>query len=95
MKVGRDVTHTSRVLEQLREVDDFMSLEQLRDRTGLQMNQVSAALHNLRRNHVVDVVVEPDGRGWWFARPAKDDTRVRVIAEIKQGITRRRRPRKS
>lgn len=93
-KLARDVTHTAKVIEALREVDDFLPISSLTVRTGLKMNQVSAALHNLRRHKAVDVVVDPDGRGWWFARPKEDDTRIRALTEIVQGIKRNRKKRK-
>ena len=69
-------TCTSRVEDLLRGRDDFMTqdmiFEDLRTETR---NRINAALHHLRKRRVVDVVIEPDGTGWWYALPAVEDTR--------------------
>lgn len=38
-------------------------------------NRINAALHHLRKARVVDVVIEPDGTGWWYALPPQEDVR--------------------
>ena len=38
-------------------------------------NRINAALHHLRKARVVDVVIEPDGTGWWYALPPQEDER--------------------
>lgn len=87
----KDVNFTLRVETHLRALDDFASVPMLAAATHLSRNQVSAALHNLRKVRAVDVVVDPDGVGWWYARPKEEDARVRHLVEIKQGIKRPRR----
>lgn len=93
MKTIRHPTATTLVLAALRARDDFMSQRQLREALpGVTANQISAALYSLRKYRAIDVVVEPDGEGWWYALPEVDDKRVRVVPEIKDGIRRNRKP---
>lgn len=77
----KDPTWTSLVLGALRKQDDFMDNAMLRAITGGNSNQVSAALIHLRKFRAVDVVVNPDGRGWWFALPPAQDARSTVHGE--------------
>jgi hypothetical protein len=53
----------------------------LRAATGGSIGQVHAALHHLRKFRAVDVVVENDGRGWWYALPKENDLRERIYEE--------------
>lgn len=82
MKKFKRPACTHLVLESLRTSDDFMNQGQLAATTGCNKNQVSAALHMLRRVRAVDVVVNPDGTGWWFALPPESDKRCRHLEEI-------------
>lgn len=77
----KETSTTTLVLDALRQADDFMDRRMLMAATGRSDNQVSAALFHLRKVKVVDVVVNPDGQGWWFALPPDGDTRIRVIDE--------------
>jgi predicted pyridoxine 5'-phosphate oxidase superfamily flavin-nucleotide-binding protein len=86
----RQTTTTLLVEEALRGVDDFLSIAMLRLLTGRTRDQIHAALCHLRDHRVVDVVVNPDGTGWWFARPTSDDDRRRVIPETAMGVTKKR-----
>jgi hypothetical protein len=69
-----------------------MNSQMLREATGCNENQISASLYELRHYRAVDFILNPDGKGWWYARPPEEDTRLRVIVEIVDGI---KRPRKS
>jgi hypothetical protein len=51
-------------------------------------------LFHLRKHRVIDVVVEPDGTGWWYALPESDDDRLRVHEETAVGVTKRPHRRK-
>lgn len=73
-------TYVSQVLELLPE-NDFIDVLTLMKLTGCNANQVSAALHSLRKYHRADVVVNEDGTGWWFALPESSDTRSRVLRD--------------
>lgn len=85
-------TATNLVLAALRARDDFMNQPQIREALpGVSANEISAALYHLRNHRAVDVVVEPDGEGWWFALPPEYDNRMRTIAEVPQGVKRNRR----
>ena len=69
-------------MEALRESDDFMSRTMLRMRIpGMNPNQLSAALLSLREYHAVDVIIEPDGVGWWYALPPEEDQRRYHVEE--------------
>lgn len=92
----RKPTATNIVLATLRARDDFMNQRQIREALAgqeINANEISAALYHLRNVQAVDVVVEPDGEGWWFALPAEMDRRVRTISELPQGIKRPRKKR--
>jgi hypothetical protein len=67
--------------------EEFTSLPMLVKITGRSSAQVSAALHHLRVHRAVDVVVEKDGTGWWFATPDFDN-RLRK----NQGYTEHKKP---
>jgi len=77
----RQSTTTSIVLEWLRARDDFATRTLIVHHTKCQADAVNAALHWLRKCRAVDVIVEPDGRGWWYAMPEECDTRIRVHKE--------------
>lgn len=91
MKIGRVENITLRVERHLRSLDDFATIPMIAAALGVARNQVSASLHNLRRVRCADVVIEPDGRGWWFALPPELDAHVRPSPEeIVSGIKRQR-----
>lgn len=88
-------TWTSLVTEALRAQDDFMSTGMLARATGANKCQLSAALIHLRSHRVIDVVINPDGKAWWFALPPEGDDRHRTFAEIAAEIKKpNRKPRK-
>ena len=70
----RETTTTFLVMEALKsKPNDFHSIRQLIAITRRTGSQISAALHHLREHHAVDVVIEVDGTGWWFATPEQDN----------------------
>lgn len=77
----KEATCTTRVLEALRSRDDFTDSLLLRSLTGCSLNQISAACTHLRKYRVIDVVIEPDGRAWWFALPPESDARQYHVDE--------------
>ena len=83
-------TCTFTVENMLRELDDFATREDIIALTGESPNRVSAALHHLRKYKVIDVIIQPDGRGWWFVLPEISDQR----SVVKEEITPETRPRK-
>jgi len=89
-------TWTALVAEALRAQDDFMSRHMLQDATGGTVCQISAALFHLRAHRVIDVIVNPDGKAWWYPLPIEEDNRHcehrEIVAEIKKP---NRKPRKS
>jgi hypothetical protein len=56
-----------------------MTTRDLMEATGSNVNQVTAALFHLRKQRVVDVVVETDGTGWWFL--TGEDRRTYTVEE--------------
>jgi len=90
----RQPTTTSLVLEALRATQEFMSIDMLRRMTErYNVGDVQAALHHLRKYHAVDVVVEKDGTGWWFATGY--DSRRYAQQAIVPDIHRQRHSRKA
>lgn len=80
-RASKRPTHTHLVLEALTHwSQDFASVHDIMAATGSQYNQVTAALFHLRKRHAVDVVIEADGKAWWFATPGSDD-RTKTIEE--------------
>ncbi len=78
MRRGKEETCTSLVLTALVARDDFTSELMLRVALPqLNVNQISATLFHLRRRRAVDVVIEPDGVGWWYATPETDNRAMR------------------
>lgn len=75
MRAHKDLTVTIRVEEFLRARDDFATARDVQRALSETSSRVSAALHHLRKFRVADVVIEPDGVGWWFALPAAEDKR--------------------
>ena len=70
----RETTTTFLVMEALKsKPNDFHSIRQLIALTRRSGSQISAALHHLREHRAVDVVIEVDGTGWWFATPDLDN----------------------
>ena len=78
----KHVTYVKLVLDALRaDPEEFMTRQMLVQATGATDGQVSAALHWLRKAQCVDVVINPDGMGWWFALPPEMDVRQRAPNE--------------
>jgi len=74
----QEPTWTSLVLAELRgRAEDFASPRMLQAATSGSDRQVMAALRHLRKFRAVDVVVEVDGTGWWFALPPEGDARTK------------------
>lgn len=90
MKPGRDVTKAAKVLEYLRE-HEFSRRKGIAEALKLPVDTVSSVLNSLWRYKAVDVVIEADGVGWWFATP-ETDQRTRVTLEQKTDIRRRSAP---
>lgn len=91
MKPGRTANKTLQVLRFLRGREDFFTIPQIGQELQITTNQASAALYNLRRTRCVDVVIEPDGTGWWFALPPEMDAHKRPSPEeVLDGIKRQR-----
>jgi len=85
---------TSLVLEALRAADDFMDRKMLEKATGRKSGPVAGALHSLHKYRVIDVVIDENGKGWWFALPPESDTRQHTVEEHKPyptGFHRKRR----
>lgn len=76
-----ETSTVSLVLEALRAADDFLTRAMIRAATKRPDNAIAGALHHLRKCRCVDVVVEPDGVGWWYALPEESDTRSRTHDE--------------
>lgn len=81
----KQISYTTRILEVIPQ-DDFINGAQIRARCPVSLNQLSATLHFLRKHQAIDVVIDKDGVGWWFATP-KLDQRYRIITEHKPAIT--------
>lgn len=99
MKVGRKPTVTSLVEAALREADDLIERNDLLARVrkmapGVDISKahLHAALFHLRKHKAVDVVIDPDQRGWWCW--IGEDDRHFKYDEVKDGVRRpHRRPR--
>lgn len=95
MRTRKDPTWASLVEQALRDnTEEFLSVPMLMKQTSANYNQVLAALWHLRQHHVCDVVVENDGRGWWFALPIDQDTRTRIVP-VRTPEVKKRKPRRT
>lgn len=82
-----------RVFEALKARDDFMNAAMVQEAAGTNLNQTLASLHHLRKYRAVDVIIDRDGIGWWYATPDTDTrtfTRLEITPEAEP-----RRARKS
>lgn len=77
----KEQTCTSKVEDYLRGLDDFANQRQIVQATGCNSNQVSAAVFELRKYRVIDVVIEADGVGWWYALSKDNDQRSKTVRE--------------
>jgi len=80
MKI-KEPTHTTKVLNWLRDRDDFATWQQVMDAIKSNRNQTAAALFHLRKRRCIDCIIEPDGVAWWFALPPEEDNRSRHLDE--------------
>lgn len=71
-KRGQHPTCVSLVNDFLKARSDFTSTAMLVRATGCQRSTIMVALWHLRKHRAVDVVIERDGTGWWFATPTTD-----------------------
>lgn len=83
---------TWQVQQALARADDFVTLAQVKQMTGLDSNHASAALHHLKKYHVVESM-ESDGHLWWYLTGRDDRTLVKeeVTVEDKPRKVRRSR----
>lgn len=79
MKRLTETTATFLVFTALKDANDFLTVPQLRERTGQSVNRVSAALHMLRTYKAVECL-HSDGYLWWYATP-ENDTRTKTVDE--------------
>lgn len=94
MKPNKIPCDTHLVLEALKGRDDFMNLTMLVEETGLIRNKVRMACAHLTHYKAAEVISVGDEL--WFMPTPESDTRMRVLVEIKDGITRnKRRPTKT
>ena len=75
-------TWTSLVLEYLTKSDDFRNCTMIREATGANQGQVSAACHHLRRRRAIDVIIDKDGVGWWYPTPETDNRTYTVVERM-------------
>lgn len=94
MKRGTVPTCTSVVLAFLVRLDSFATAPQIRTQTGLNVNQVSAALHHLRNRRAVNCM-EDGGHLWWYATPQEDNRTFVLDERVPESKPRNRKPRKS
>lgn len=91
MPTPKRPTDVRLVLEALVGRDDFMSRNQLQQATGLPRDRLLMAIAHLLHYKAAEAVAV--GQELWYMPTPATDTRVRTIAEIKDGITRKRRRR--
>lgn len=88
----RTETCCTHIVEQaLRASDDFVTGQDLIERTGLSYNRVTASLHHLRKYRAADCL-DSGGRLFWYATP-DSDTRSRKVEE-RTPESKPRKPRK-
>ena len=89
----KEPTRTSIVLRALRDADDFRSVMQLRDATGLDIHNVWSAVMHLKKFKAIDVEIDKHGTSYWYARPTCEDTRHCVHDERTPEVRPRRKKR--
>lgn len=89
MPTPKRPTDVRLVLEALVGRDDFMSRNQLQEATRLPRDRLLMAIAHLLHYKAAEAVAV--GNELWYMPTPATDTRVRHVAEIKDGITRKRR----
>jgi hypothetical protein len=92
MTAHKKPTCTKLVLDYLIGLDDFATRGMVVAGAGVTVSQITATLHDLKRYKAIDVM-DVDGALWFYATPDAD-TRMRHTLEIKDQITRNRKPKK-
>jgi hypothetical protein len=77
-KADREETCTHKVESLFQKMDDFLTMRQVIEMTGLKGNQVGAVLHHLKRVGVLESM-ESEGRLYWYV--LGKDTRTRTVEE--------------
>lgn len=78
--IHTEETRTHKIERTLRESDDFLSVKQLIERSGCNLNQVTASLHTFKKYHVADFVTDYSGT-YWYALDPSLDIRTKVVVE--------------
>lgn len=90
MAVIKKTTCTQLVVDYLTQLDDFATHRMIQISSGVTSSQITATLHDLRRFKAIDAM-DVDGVLWFYATPERD-VRTKTLGEIKEGITRKRKP---
>ena len=85
------VPTTTHLLELALNQDDFKSVSMLAKEIGREPHHVQCTLIYLRHMHVADVVINPDGTGWWYRLPPENDLRIRTFEERPEETAPRKR----
>lgn len=88
MKPAKRPTDVSLVLEALVACDDFMNRSMLAQATQLPRDRLMLAIAHLIHYRAAEAVAV--GQELWYMATPQSDTRIRVLKEIKEGITRKR-----
>lgn len=91
--VPKRPTDTNVVLEALIGHDDFMNRAMLREATRLPRDRLMMALRHLLHYKAAEAVAV--GKELWYMASPQSDTRIKVVAQIKDGITRQRKKKSS
>ena len=82
MKALRQPTITKVVCEYLRNRDDFSTYVEMRDELKYNHNQITAACFNLKKYKVADMVVDHNGKVFWYALPMENEASPPVISVL-------------
>lgn len=75
----KEPTFTSLVESWLSQQDDFRTVQEIVDGTGVNVNRVRAALHNAKNFKAASFLVD-NGITYWYATP-ESDTRTKHVEE--------------
>lgn len=82
MKRDKAPTYQSRVETVLREADDFRTVAEITEVSGVDPQHVFSALWILHRTYTGAEFIKSNGRTYWFLTP-ETDTRLRTVDERK------------
>lgn len=92
----KQMTYTYLVLECLKERNDYVSYEDIYNyvretRYEVAFSHISAACFHLKKHKAVDLVIDSDGKVFWYLTPETDDRAKTIDERVPESKPRKRK----